>query len=243
MNPEPTKPQNKRPVRPCGLCRTVRELCDSHLIPRAIYKILRDPIEPNPNPHHVGDGKDLQTSRQITDYLLCFECEQRLREVGEDWMTANCYRNEQTFRLRETLQEANPRSDNDKIQVYETASIPGLDTDALIYFAMSVIWRSAAHRWRLFGHTHKIYLGPYEERVRQFLLDPAVFPDKVALMVRVSSNPDTMKIAYVPHEANSHGFHFLKFAIPGVTFLAFIGGKIPSNIVQTNTAPSPNDLS
>jgi len=78
-------------------------LCNSHLIPASMYKTLRAPGKSNPNPTVFGDGYSYTTSKQVSDYLLCEECEQRFRSLGEDWVMANCFRDDKTFRIREML--------------------------------------------------------------------------------------------------------------------------------------------
>src|SRR5579863_4191438 len=116
-----------RPTGPCALCREERLLCDSHLLPKAIYRLMRDPDLKNPNPVHVvRDGAAVATSKQITDYLLCEECEQQFRRCGEDWAMAQCYR-EGSFKLRESLRATTPLSANPNIQVYRGTDIPGTE--------------------------------------------------------------------------------------------------------------------
>ena len=63
------------PVGVCGLCRDQRALQDSHLFPAALYKILRDPDRPNPNPGMVTRNHAGTTSRQVSAYFLCWDCE------------------------------------------------------------------------------------------------------------------------------------------------------------------------
>src|ERR1017187_6939585 len=152
---------------------------------------------------------------------------------------ANCYRGPNSFRIRDILQNANPLSTNRDIQVYETASIPDFNSDALIYFAMSVIWRAAVHEWSVNGEPYQIELGPYEERVRAFLLGRSLFPDRVALITRVSSHPTMLEIAYLPQHANKNGYQLFKFGIPGVVFMALVGGKIPQRDLSVSTSPAP----
>jgi hypothetical protein len=43
-------------VGPCGLCKEVRALRESRLLPKAIYKLARDPSRANPNPVMLGEA-------------------------------------------------------------------------------------------------------------------------------------------------------------------------------------------
>ena len=70
------------PVGPCGLCREQRVLRYSHLFPAALYKILRDPDRRNPNPVMVTRSHAGTTSRQVSAYFLCGDCEQRFSRDG-----------------------------------------------------------------------------------------------------------------------------------------------------------------
>jgi hypothetical protein len=227
-----------RPYRRCRLCLEEHLLCDSHLLPKSMFRILRSPLDKNPNPIVAGEGYYYPTSKQLSDYLLCEGCEQRFRRLGEDWVMANCYRDEQTFRIREILQSAVPLSDNKEIRIYSGASITELRMDDLVYFAISVFWRAAVHTWRVDGRGYGISLGPYEEPLRRFLRGETAFPDKFVLAVRVSSRPELLKTAHAPNTGNGRGFHFHRFVIPGLVFVLLSGGRIPTEHYTASTAPA-----
>jgi hypothetical protein len=87
----------------CKLCLLEKRLCRSHLIPRAVYALCRAQKAPNPNPMMVTHKLALQTSRQAQWPLLCFECEQLLREKGEDWVLPQLAQYGDIFPFGETL--------------------------------------------------------------------------------------------------------------------------------------------
>jgi hypothetical protein len=65
----------------CRLCLVKGvELRDSHIMPKFSYRRARakgaggDPV-------HIRNGKAFQASAQITEYLLCAHCEQRIGDV------------------------------------------------------------------------------------------------------------------------------------------------------------------
>ncbi len=213
---------------PCALCRFDRPLCQSHLLPKATYKSLRARHPGNPNPVIVSQHAVVQTSWQLHAPLLCEECETRFRVGGEDWVLANCWR-AAGFPLRERLASVTPLYAKDGGAVWACAEVPDIDMDKLCYFAASVFWRSAVKTWRVTPTaTTSIDLGPYEDRLRNFLLAMAPFPDKMALAIRISNLARLIDTAGVPVLESKAGFHEYGFHIPGIEFRLFVGSKIPS---------------
>lgn len=99
-----------RHVGTCGLCqRTNAELQDSHLYPKSAYRQLRDPTAgTDPNPVVITRDKAVTTSKQVTSYFLCGECEQRFSDGGERYVLAQCLRADGQFKLRELLEASRP---------------------------------------------------------------------------------------------------------------------------------------
>jgi hypothetical protein len=212
----------------------------SHLLPKAMYKTLRSTSgRQNPHPILFRRGFAIQTARQAQAYLLCEECEERFHLRGEKWVLANCYRTGGTFLLREMLENAAPLSNNGDIRVYSAAVVRYIDADAITYFALSVFWRAAVHRWPLEGRTIGIDLGPYEGTFRRFLLGEASFPDSVCLSVLVGVEGRMVELAINPVSGNENGFHQHKFTISGLTFLLFVGARLPIEYVTTSFSPAP----
>jgi hypothetical protein len=236
MEPE----ESKRPVRQCALCHEERELCNSHLMPKGTYRILRSKVEKNPNPVMITRGRgSYTTSKQIVDYLLCEECERRFHERGEDWVLKNCYRDANTFSLRDVLRRNHPLSEDGELLVYPTAQIAEIDTKRLIYFAMSVFWRAGAHSWPWQGETIELDFGPYLEPIRKFLLDEQSFPDHMALYVRVVTAQTLLSTSRPPMSANHNGAHSHHFAMPGIAFILAVGQRLLRGTEISSTAPCP----
>jgi uncharacterized protein YlaI len=70
----------------CELCHRVRDLHDSHFLPKAGYKRAREASLTNPNPVVISAGKLKQSSAQIRNLKFCGECESRLNNGGEKWV-------------------------------------------------------------------------------------------------------------------------------------------------------------
>ena len=133
----------------CRLCRKERELKDSHLIPKAYYRLMRMRGAKNPNPVVVSPGVAYQTSRQVMDYLLCDECEGRFNKRGEDWVLWNAWRGENRVLILDALSAAQPAGAGPNgFRAFKGSEIAGLDVQKLIYYGTSVFWRAALHDWR-----------------------------------------------------------------------------------------------
>jgi len=226
-----------RPTGHCRLCLQNRLLCDSHLMPRATYGLLRSPNRTNPNPVHITNGKDrVISSRQIKDYLLCEECERRFHSNGEDYVMANCYRGKNKFKLREALLRHIPMTSKLGISVYKAADIPEMDVTRLIYFAASIFWRASAHHWRIKNQIINISLGPYREELRRFLLGGA-FPDTACLSFRVSKLEGFLLTIRTPASITEQGFHRHSFLMLGLEFLLFAGKLMPQGYRLSSAMP------
>lgn len=231
----------QRPLGTCRLCKKEATLCDSHLLPAAAYRVLRAPSLANPNPVHVGRAKAFTSSQQVKDYLLCDDCEQRFDKNGEKWVLSHCSQSEHSFPLRETLLATQPVHRDPNLTLYEAAGIPGIDTEKLIYFALSVYWRAAVHTWRDVGGETPIAitLGPFEEPLRLFLLTEAPFPLGMALLARVSGLTTLIGMLTSPETRKQNGYHAHHFFIPGIEFILLVGSHIPSHEANVSLSPAP----
>ena len=187
-----------RRVGECRLCGRETVLCDSHLVPAGAFRALRATELANPNPVILGAENAYTSSKQVSDYLLCDECESRLRRDGEDWVLAHIYRPDGTFPFREKLVACNPELNREGFTVYKGIEVSGLNCPALVYFGMSVFWRAAAHNWPWQGGYVNIDVGPYREALRLFLMGEAGFPDNMALIVRLSGMEQFLSVTALP---------------------------------------------
>jgi hypothetical protein len=211
-------------------------LCDSHLVPAAAFKILLAQGSKNRHPIMFGDATAFSSAGQVRDYLLCRDCEELFNRNGEDWVMASCYRNK-TFALRDALHKATPKYQTQGVTVYAASQIPGVNCPALIYFALSVFWRAAAHIWKLGSNSYHNDLGPYEEPIRLFLLG-ARFPENVSLSTRVSCLDSLHERLLLPFSERGNGYHMHCFGIPGIVFTLLVGKRIPPAFYRLSTAPN-----
>jgi hypothetical protein len=202
-------------------------------------KGLRSNEPGNPNPIRFNEDRAYTTSEPVKTYLLCEDCEQRFRHKGEDWVTANCYLPDGSFRVREALGSSTPVKIHDGITIYSGRSIPTIDCDALIYFGLSVLWRAAAHPWPNRTERAGITLGPYLEPIRRFLLDGSSFPQNTALAVRVSTLEDFLPVVLFPKSTTKQGFHVHRFVVAGLGYFLGTGQLLTQEFAPVQLAPSP----
>ena len=121
----------KRPFKQCALCLKEKLLCDSHLIPASIMRLMRTKNLRNQNPIIVSDTLHYTTSKPCMDYLLCEECEKRFSTLGEQWVAQNCYRGKSSFKLQEALLRTSPVTTlPDGVILYRGGSIvPDIDRE------------------------------------------------------------------------------------------------------------------
>lgn len=220
-------------VGPCGLCQETRELRKSHLLPAALYKMARDPSRKNPNPVVVADGRAAATSRQVAERWLCMECEQRFSDRGERYVLSQCARPTGEFKVRQLLEQAIPLGELPKARMYDASSLLGAHANEYLYFAASVFWRASARAWRENGSRERFSLGSaYGEQFRLYLLDRVDFPRNGRLFVDVWSDTISSDAAIGfttigPCTGRVDGERRHKFCIPGITFILFLGGRVP----------------
>jgi hypothetical protein len=215
----------------CALCHARRPLCDSHLLPKALYRLMRSSAYRNPNPVVTASNRMLHSSKQISQHLLCAECETRFTVNGEDWVLKRCHRGSGKFRLREQILAVQPKIFGKDGSVYHAADIPSVDVHKLAYFASSVFWRASCS-WK-FPHETAIPvpLGKkYAEDFRQYLLGKSAFPQNVSLMLSLSSLEKPLMYSEIPYGGRVAGSHHgYQFGIPGLVFTLAVGRMIPES--------------
>lgn len=214
----------------CRLCLASDiELRDSHYLPKAIYRQLRDPQAYNPNPYAISEQGSAQTARQLRAHLLCADCEERFSKHGENWVLENSRRADGTFKLASILAQHQPAvfADGNATKVYHAAGISEVDRVSLAYFAASIFWRGSIHGWNA-DRTIPVPLGPYSEQFRKFLLGEANFPEHVVLLLTVREASDTSMLTATPVGDRRDGHSVYKFPMPGLAFAIAVGKGMPA---------------
>lgn len=211
------------PIGICKLCLQNRDLQDSHLLPKALYRMSRFEGAPNPNPALLTPDGIVQTSKQIKDYLLCKSCEELFSKNGERYALSQVNR-DGNFALLRTLRANAPKSSLLGFTYYDGAAIPSINKVKLAYFAVSVFWRAGVHVWQPRKlPTPMIDLIQYKEPIRQYLLGLAPFPKNMAILLYVCSDMFSQRVFYEPSSGNPNDKTTWTFQVRGLNF--FLAGN------------------
>jgi hypothetical protein len=207
------------PLGLCKLCKEEKELQRSHYIPSGVYRLFKGSGKRS-NPLVITRRYVVQTTEQMTDFLLCSRCEQLLNIRGEKWTLARMARRD-GFRLRQSVLKC-PYGGNDETRFYITCGAKDIDHEKLVHLALSVFWRGAVKVWTRSGDTtDPLDLGPFEEPIRLFLLGKAPYPTDIAVIASLWPFEQILTGIYHPRHARPDealGFCDLFFYIPGMSF-------------------------
>ncbi len=224
----------------CKLCLNEADLQQSHYLGRALYRLSSDDGE---SPILMSPDLVIQDQKQIKDYVLCRNCEQRFTKMGEDYVMRMISRKD-GFRMMELIR-ANPiRRTEGEYTVYCAAHM-GIDTDALAYFALSVIWRGGAHIWRTFEGraTGGLQLGHHEERLRRYLLGTDPYPRGVVVKVSIACDNASQNSAIFPRSnPDQRDATAFTFMARGIWFDVAVGDSLPAYMYRNCCVRSPEKL-
>lgn len=178
----------------CRLCdATSVPLQNSHIFPQWAYKRARDKTNAigAPDPIMVGDGIAVQTSTQITEHMLCADCEQRFSR-DEDYVSKLAFQDDETLGLLKFLSPGAIVPTG--LRAFGTptrlASIAHLDCQAIARFTASVFWRGhVARRQRL--DSLRLW-NPQAEALRHFLLGRKSLPNRMCMNLFVPVDGDDL---------------------------------------------------
>lgn len=231
------------PIGVCKLCLQTKDLQNSHYMPKGAYKINRAPALKNASPVVLSDEQLLQSTAQLSDYLLCPDCEQRFSRNGEAWVLNNVPRNYgEKFPILDALNAELPLLVDGETKLYAGAKVTSLDIEKVVYFAVSVFWRGAVHQWisSLRSEAPSVHLCAYEEPIRQFLLGTSPLPDDVAIWVLVCPNGSVLNAALMPWDNPLPECSRYCFYLSGLYFVLHFAYKLPQSY-RTTCAYHPPD--
>ena len=217
------------PVGVCILCLQTKDLRDSHLLPAAVWRLLNEPGHRLRNPILMTEKIAVATSKQLHDFVLCDDCEQRFNHNGEAYAVSQM-RGRCGFPLLERLRVAQWIGASGNVRMYSGSAI-GVDTGKLAY----VVWRAGAYEWRnpySDKKTYSIDLGPFLEPIRQFLLGGA-FPGNLSVNVQIATDDQSQKSAYAPVLAADSPIPIYGFLTCGIHFAVGLGNPLPPEYLET----------
>jgi hypothetical protein len=229
-------------VGKCKLCLHEKDLQNSHLMPRALYVKTRGAGDSgNQDPYVVTVKGGKQSSFQMKDYVLCWDCEQRIRKYGEDYVMGLVTKRNGQFPLLERLNKAATRTVGKDWTHYSATDTPDIDREKIAYFALSVLWRASVHTWKQeSGKTVKIEIGTkYNEQIRRYLLGETPIPPNAFLTVVACTDLNSQGSFFVPGGNFKKKDHSVGFTARGITFFLLMSKTAPGwqqRLSMTNNA-------
>jgi hypothetical protein len=166
---------------------------------------------------------------------------------GEKWVIEHGYRLKGPSRLYQTLKNAEPLPEHPSGTVYAGAELSDLDMDQLAYFGASIFWRASRPVWSIAGkRRHFLDLGRYAEQLRQFLIGEREFPSDMVLWSAVSRAPEPPPVISFPTGEVTYedgkSFHRHTFDIPGLSYMLYVGRRVPKKVHDFCMIRSPRRL-
>ena len=187
----------------CKLCLKDKPLCESHLMPRALYRMARGQgRKGNQDPYVLRATERKPTSFQVKDYVFCRECEQRFSKNGEEYVMAVITKRDGRFPLLEKLNVVATGISTPKWKAYSAGETPDVDRAKIAHFALGLFWRASVHTWVADdGEKVRIDLGSkYNEELRRYLLGETGIPKNAALLVALCTDEISQKTFFMPGE-------------------------------------------
>ena len=214
-----------------GICRLCvsgpMRLRNSHILPRWTYLRAHGRGPGRPDPVWLTRGQIKQRSMQVTQYLLCPDCETRLGN-WEAYVGALVPRRETEGGILQQITVRLVAPD------CAYAEVDHLDVESIVRFGVSVIWR--AHVCDRPQCARFLLPPPLAEELRLFLLDQDSFPSRAWLtgtvLVDTAGRPRLPTLVSFPAVGESADYRFAEFAACVFQFrLTF--GEAPEDVVAT----------
>ncbi len=211
----------------CALCQKPSLLQLSHLIGKAIYRMSRDrgfdPVVMTPK-------IATHTQKQVKEYMFCADCEDRFNKGGESYVSTLIY-NGKDFPLLDRIKLAplaGVKISQQNLEMFLGRKL-GINTGKLAYYAISLIWRSAAAKWRtLEKQTTTVEMNETrKEEFRQYLLGHTELPHDVGVVATVCTDDQSQGWVFLPTETKgsdfrTHGLTFYAVLVRGIYFRVMV---------------------
>jgi hypothetical protein len=200
-------------------------LRDSHIIPKWAYRRARDTrkVSGSAHPVRIEDGVAIQTSAQISEHMLCNDCEQRLGR-DEDYVSKLAYQEDETLGLAKEISSNSIVGTGLRMAGVELrgVDISHLDCGALARFAASVFWRAHVARTHSFSQL-RIWKAQ-AEALRRFLMQEAPLPHRTCVTMHVPAGDEgsltsiASGMLFTPATGKKGDDSLHQFMVPGLLF-------------------------
>jgi len=190
-------------------------------MPAALYKKMRAEDGGDPNPVVTAEGsKSHQTSRQVSDHVLCARCDGSLSENGEKYALAQMLQADGSFPLQDSLKRMRPSVADAKAGLFEIGDSGDIDAAQLSHFAAGVFWKAAVHEWPHPGSARmKLDLeDELAEGLRHYLRGESEWPDCAVLHMFVAGEDAPPWVMFFPKEYSIDPVQHCSFYVPGIEF-------------------------
>lgn len=214
-------------IAACRLCLEVREIQNSHILPKWVYRRAVDcnePGSPISQPIRLDGLTAVAINKQAQEHLLCEDCEQ-LFGVWDDYAGRVSRQGNGSF---PALEQAliGPAAPPGGLR---PGMSPSLDRQRLARFICSVIWRASITSHEDFAG---ISLGGFDEGLRRYLLGEGHFLANARLVLKLLAPPEggvADRLAWGPivrWEQGVPGVGLVVFGIDAAVWFGPSGGSI-----------------
>lgn len=144
------------------------------------------------------------------------------------------------FPLVDLLERLPADVDQEQLKVYGVAKNSCIDVPKLSHFAMGVFWKASVHSWMGGKDTPMIELGPYGDKVRDFLVGSGPFPADISLLVWVAPKDRMLVTIGQPYRGSATKYRNFAFYVPGIQFVLYVGRQITEPIRQLCFCANPS---
>ena len=205
----------------CQLCGLEKNLIKAHIIPRQLYKPIKESVsgvaqsEKNPWIYTLDEKKKPEQIQSgiYDDSILCSCCDCKVigpwDEYGQKFLLSPEF-------ISENRLTTNP--DGSSFFEIETFDYPKLKL-----FFLSILWKSGITNKAFFS---KVQLGSWEDRLKKMIQeqDPGLYTDFSVILFRYSG--DFCEIMQNPTREIYEGVNYYRYRVPNYGFLIKVDQRV-----------------